>query len=389
MKRTIIYIVCAALLLPLSGCSLFANYREIDTLQPVQTLGLDAEADGSILVSAASGGSQAGKEPSVLACQGPTILSAMYSLQNFSAREHLFYSHTSYILLGEDMAKAGAGPVLDFVTRSVQMRTDMPLFIVRGDTAQLLVTGTGGKEYDITNALGALEENMRVDSRTWLFTCTEVMAALAESGAALACALTCMPAEAAVTSGGEGLAVLPAGYALLKDGALAGYIPEDTAIGVNFLINRVNGGSLVVEDGRGNPATLDITTGGSSLKPVYGENGRLEALEVQLHLRAALAELSAPAAVSDPACRQQLEQSAETQLIQWAQQVLELAREENADFLALGQRLRNMDPMRFTQMPESWEETLPGLDFRVTAQVEVTKTYDLQDSASTDGSGRG
>lgn len=99
-------LVLAALLAGCSGGSIYSNYRELEQLMVIQTLGFD-RTPGGVRLSASSGsdsaggggGSESGAEQSGsasvarLAAEAPSFSLAEEKMQDYSAREDLFCAH--------------------------------------------------------------------------------------------------------------------------------------------------------------------------------------------------------------------------------------------------------------------------------------------------------
>ena len=150
-------LVLALALSGLSGCSraLLGNYRNIEELQVIQTLGLDGR-EGGVFVSFSTGRDASGREVVRMGAEGESISGAMQTLQGYSVSGELFFSNTGYILLGEEAAR-DAGSCLDYIERASEIRLDTPLFVVRGAEAGPLVTAGGGEDGDITEIMSSLE----------------------------------------------------------------------------------------------------------------------------------------------------------------------------------------------------------------------------------------
>lgn len=99
-------LVLAALLTGCSGGSIYSNYRELEQLMVIQTLGFD-RTSGGVRLSASSGsdsagggggggGGESGAEQSGsagvarLAAEAPSFTLAEEKMQDYSAREDLF-----------------------------------------------------------------------------------------------------------------------------------------------------------------------------------------------------------------------------------------------------------------------------------------------------------
>ena len=157
MRRISAVLLLCATFLPLSGCTLsvYNNYRELERLQVIETVGLDAGEDGGVVLSVSSGRDASGRELLRASAEAPSVTEAMQRLQGLSRSDELFFSGTGCILIGE-AAAAQTARWLELVARSDSLRLDTPLFIVRGGEAAELVTQAGGEYGDITQIMRAL-----------------------------------------------------------------------------------------------------------------------------------------------------------------------------------------------------------------------------------------
>ena len=150
MKKALALVLAA--LLTLSGCSqtdtIYANFRAVEDLQLVQTFGFDWE-DGEITVTVSSGEETDKLPSSLLSASAPDIPQAIEKLQDWSAREDLFFAHIRYVLVGEEAARHGLETLLDWFERGIQTRLDLPIFVVEGGTARELISGSSDKLYKL------------------------------------------------------------------------------------------------------------------------------------------------------------------------------------------------------------------------------------------------
>lgn len=145
-----------------SGCAngaISSNYRPVENLTLIQTIGVDRAPEG-VCLSASTGRAGENKPPQRMTQTGETVLAALDRLQDRTPNAELFYAQTSYLLLGEEAAAAGElTPLLDFIARNPDMRLSAPLFLVRGAAAQQAVMDTGDDRTDVTEALTALQKD--------------------------------------------------------------------------------------------------------------------------------------------------------------------------------------------------------------------------------------
>ena len=106
MKRflSLLIIIICSLPSP-SGCgSIYSNYREIQQLMVVQTMGIDREK-GGVQVSMAAAAEASGGGPRRMSAQGSTITAAIDRAYKLSYEEEIFFSHVNHLLVGEAAAE--------------------------------------------------------------------------------------------------------------------------------------------------------------------------------------------------------------------------------------------------------------------------------------------
>ena len=279
-RRALALLLAAGMLC--SGCStgaISSNYRPVEDLALIQTIGVDRAPEG-VCLSAATGKACENEAPKRMTQSGVSMLAALDQLQDRTPSAELFYAQTSYLLLGEEAAAAGGlAPLLDFIARDPDMRLSTPLFIVRGGTAQQAVMETGDDKTDVTEALAALEKDIALDGTSHACSCTDIARALAGSGCAVVGAVTCV--RTPEDEGGK-LALAPAGYAIFRDGDYVGSIEPETARGASMLLGVAGHGDLAVTDSDGSTVMLTLGTCKTRFRPVWSSDGALA--RVELHL---------------------------------------------------------------------------------------------------------
>ena len=403
MKRALLSLLILALLPALCGCAgIYANTREVEQLLVIQTMGLDA-ADAGVNLSLASGaGVQAAGSPSRLHGSAASITSAIEQIRSLANEDDIFCSHISHVLIGEAAARQGIGSYLAYICRSPELRISVPLYVVRGATAEEAVLGVGNENYGICDALDSVDSDLRMRGDGHIFTAADIAGALARNGSALICAVEYAPSaeqnKVPVTGGGEEggaqggeqsgeqsgdsgqqqiMTVAAVGYGVLKDEQLCAFIDRGLAVAVGFLLDDVGPCELVVRDRTGNPVTLEINQGSSELRALWSESGELAGLDISVTVSAAVAE----AREGDAAYEDELTARLETALSERIRTVLQLSRSLGADFLGLGSRIERADTRRFRAMDKPFSELLPKLTIQLSVSGRIDHTNDIRDEA--------
>ena len=187
MKRFLLIFPILCLLFS-TGCAknvgLYTNYRAIENLKLIHTIGFDTHKDG--LQMSVSGGESDNQGITRLSASGINISDALATVQKFSGKEELYYAHTRYILVGEDYAKEGLGDIMQYLESSNQLRSDLPMFILRDSDAKDLILHAGGKENSTFEILEAAVRDCTQRGDSYPFTCGDIAGFSAEYGSALA-----------------------------------------------------------------------------------------------------------------------------------------------------------------------------------------------------------
>lgn len=372
MKKFIAALCALSLMLTASGCSggsIYSNYRDIAELLVIQTLGFDLSDAGVRLSVSAEGSTGAGKDnegktPVRLSVDAQSMTEAQDALQHYSGGLRLFFGHTAYIVLGENVLNTDTAQFFDCIERDAAFRLCIPVFAASGSASEL-VMGAGADEHDATRLMRAVTENLRLRGDAHIFTAAEIVSALDTNGAALICAVKAVPADTIDPDAAEGeMAIVPDGYTIINNNKAAGHIPMELARGVSLILNEA--GSLPVVVGN---ATLQIDRSSCELEPVFGDG--LEGVAININISASLAEARGD---FDPG---ELTREFEAEARSWVEDVLELQKSSACDFLHLGSALEIRHPQRLRGASENFALISPGLDFTVRVTADLDRSFHL------------
>lgn len=361
----------------LGGCGLHSQAREVDQLLIVQTLGFDTGGPG--LVLSLSSGGRTGSPPERLLASGASITQALERIHSGTSEEELFCAHLGHLLIGEAAAEQGIRPCLDYVCRSGDLRLNVPVYVLRGAQAQEAVLGSGDESFGVSDALDAVDADLRDRCDGRITTASALLRDLARYDSALVSAVTLQPAAEDDQSAGAGerpRTLVPSGYAVLREGRLCGFLDREQALGVGFLTGHTGLAELVVTDQAGLPVTLSITGGSSELEPRFDEGGALYALSVSVKAEALLAE----SAAGDTELSY-LQTMAERAISDRVRQTLQLSKLWQADFLGLEGMLERRAPERMQAQEPAFAVRWPSLPLTVSVSVRLTGTGDVEDAA--------
>ena len=363
MRRwLILYVIMACSLL--SGCrgQLFSGHRDMEHIRPVQTVGLDTDGE-TVTLSVCTGVGPDNAPPLVMKAAASGIEAAAARLQDWSPEDELFYAHVRYILLGEDALGDGVGRVLDWVERSPAMRMDTPLLLIRGRAYEAVAGALGGST-DVTERLSSLERERRSRGGE-IPTLRRTAASLLERGWALCLTAELFPDEGTnYTTEENGVAIVPAGLALLRTGEETVWLTQSETMGAELLDRPAAGRRIPVGD-----STLELLDCRAEASGVWAGDV-LVGVNVRCDLLAGVLERDGNAG-DDRTTAQALEEAAAG----WLTDAVSRAQQLGCDFLGLEAAVWKSAPAGAGRL--AWDDVFPSLPLTVEAHAEIGRGYDL------------
>ena len=378
MRKLCLPVLLLVLFIP-AGCGgrwVYSDYREIDQMELIQALGADEE-NGLVTVTASTGGRQ---EPVVLRSTSVSISRAMRQMQDYTSRKYIFFGHTAHLLLGEGAAERGVEKYLEHMAHSAEMRLNTFLYVVRGGTAGEAIASAGKAEDGVVDLLTSLEKDVQLMSESHVFTCGETAEMLLEQGSCLAAAVSLVRRED-ILAGEDPVTLEAAGYAILQEGRLAGYLDPDLAKGANLLMDQGGEDILEVPDGNGGWAALRLIRSRVVYLPEFRE-GELTALRIRVELDCSLDEIPPQTHAGDRETLETLISGAEELELGRICRVLERSRSLGADFCGIGRQVRAKRPWAFDGMVVSWTERFPELPLEVEADCRILRARNAEGAFS-------
>ncbi len=384
MKRFILYIliVCIPFLSACGDVNIYSVHSEPEDLAVIKTVGIDY-SDGVIELTATTGIGTDGKTAKTYSSKADTLAEAVNGIQNGYIGDEAYFSHVGQIIIGEAAAENGIAELLDYVGRNVYMRLSSELYLVKGGTAKKLIEETTGESTAAPDMLEAIEKKSEFMAAGKVFTCKDVMAALAKGGTALVYAIEA--GEPLYTgSDDKTLSIKPVGYALFKNGYLEEYLDTGVTEGAGIIMGHTKSGMLTVEaEGHGS-VTLKINNIKTELEPIF-EDSRLVCVTVK-----ATAEMNIEEAADDlnfinNSFRNKVEKAAAEEIKDTIHAALQKSLELGSDFCGIGDKLYLKHPYKLKDEHKNWQEIFGTVQFKTEIRTELQRTYDMENSLNYTG----
>lgn len=347
MKGRIIIMYVALLLL--SGCGGRSVGWQTGNVTLVRAVGVDL-ADTGVTLAACGGDAQS---PVTLTADGTSVAGALQVLQEMGD-SFVHFGHVDQMLMGEDFARHGVMPLVDFVARDRQIGPGARLWVLRGGTAEQCVL-TGG------TTVAARLERLAGDRRT---------------GARLDCSVTRLMQALA----GEDSVPIPAlrweqealqvaGYAVLRQGHLVGFLDGEQSLGLELLCGHGAEQTVDVSLSDGEQVVLSVKRASMRCIPRL-EDGRLTGADLSSSVRL---EVAQGARVSGEQRRETVHQVQEI-LCRRMAAALACAQFWDADFVGVEQLVR------MSCSAQEWRQAdwdFRALPLQVTVSAEISWLADM------------
>lgn len=351
MKRALPLLL--AVVVTLSGCTGLPRPREMGDMALLRAMGVDRGEEGvSLTVSTGprAKGLQGEQQPALtLSAEKPSLSAASLAIQGLSDR-FVSFGYVDQLLLGEELARQGVKPVLDWFARDTELSLSAQIWVVQGKTAKEAVESGG--DQGVESRLATLCTDGAMGVAAIPRTAGEVYTDLLELGTSYAPALS--------LGDGEGTSLLGAGYGVWSADGLAGFLTGDAAAGLELLAGKPS--ANVVECGDITVRVYRAATTGRFL-----EDGRLS---LTCRVWGRLAEYDRPPEREEFGTLSEQVRLREESCIRGA---LEKLRGWEADCLGLGAKAAMTAPALWQELQEDWLRYFGEREPEVTVEVELVR----------------
>lgn len=393
MKKVLLFFSIVMVSISLVGCKQYIKGRtEIDKLSFVRIVGFDKGENEDVIVTVASKNvtTQDGKSgsqkntASISSAKGRTVFEAIRKLSLYSDRRP-FFGHTEFILIGEELAKKGILPYIDFFTRDHELRINSKVYLVKDITAQELLEKSSASEQFVADRLGNLESASGAMSVSSDVPLVEVMFILDNPYLSLYIPFI-QVLKTTKRSEEESVKfdISLRGYAIFKDSKMVGHLEMYEARGLNWLRNLIDSGIIVVKGKAGENISLEIIKSQCKIKPIIYSNGDLKAT-VKVELDTNIGEILGTKGVFTKEDLDYIQRQQEEEVKQEIMSAIKFAKNNKMDFFSLGTQFFQKYPAIWENYEKNWGERVPAINFDVQVKSNIMRTYLLRDPTSKEG----
>lgn len=379
-KKGIAILLLTAVALCTAGCRRNdINRREIDTIDFVRMAAIDAEESNQMRVTletveAAEGEETQGKSR-LLSAAADSFAEAFLQMQE-EQDKLLNLAHSDFFLVGEEAAKRGMAPYLDFVSRNNQIQLTAEVFVVKGMRAAELLQQCGETGTSVSKRLENLTDKVRELSVVKRTSVIDVMEMTDDPYNAMK-----IPYLEAVRKENGQTALKIGGYALFRDNVLTAFAGEEASRGITFFDGEVYGGVLPVRTA--DAAVVTRISNAKTKTKISTEQNALR-VRVQVELHTMLEETHAAKNLFLPEEYDALLHAQNQYVVQLLRQAAETAAESETDALSLAKTFSMQHPILWEERKENWQQWVRGAQFEIAVSTQTERSYDYEEANRTE-----
>lgn len=388
MRKLAVMSALLVIVTALSGCAqIAAGKSEIDKIFVTRIISIDKTPDDKVMltlttkdlqVGGSGEGGQTQKGESIVS-EGDTVYDAARKLLTFADRRP-HYGHTEYILFGEDTAREGILPYLDFISRQYGFRYNAKIYIVRGETANSLVKKTNTQKMFVGDRISSIEENAEATGLSSIVTLNEALLILGNKN--LDTFIPFVEEKKAMIREGEKEKsnILLRGYAIFKNDKFITFTSEEEAKGISWIMNRVVSGLIIVKSEAGEKVALDIIDSKAKLIPRIEDN-ELHCT-IKQSITSNIGEIMGTKTLLNTKSVKYLEKQQEKVVKQTLEKTIRLSQENNSDHFSVVTKFAYKYPMMRDYFQKNWKDLYPDVKFDFEVESKIKGTYLINDPTS-------
>lgn len=357
------------------------NYKDIETSLIVSGVAIDKNKAGdeyllTVEVLDFEMGKEAKQGTKFIESQGKTIFDAIRNAINIVGKR-LFWSHANIAVVSEEIAKEGLIPVLDFIYRDSEVRSEMSILISKEKTAKEILLQELLLSQASTDNIHNMLDEQNISGKFPNVPVYKLIDYIKSANAVL-------PAVEIKEVLGKKTAVLTS-TAIFREDKLIGYINISESQDLLFVENEIKGGLITFGINNNNKTdniSLEIFKSKTKVKPCYVDNKLT--MDIDIKVDASIAELQTSVNYINGKNFEILKKSAEKYVKTSIENLIQKTQQEyNADIFNFGAKIKGDMPKVWKSIEGNWKNGIyKNLKTNVKVYIKIRNSAFLKKAIS-------
>ncbi len=375
MKKIIAFFIILMMMFLSVGCR---SKTEIEELAIATTFGIDITEDGKYMVSTqvlkttkqSSGEGKGDKQQTdvlVLTSTGNTVPDALEHLSKQLGKK-LVLAHVKFIVIGEDMAKAGVAELIDFIIRSYEIHTNIAILVTNGKAAEIIKTTTPEDPVPAN----AINDILKLQSSYGYIPVINSIEFFTSLGSKTASPMAGVISLRENEQKDKVFNMI--GIAVFKKDTFAGYIMGEEEIrGVQWIRNKVRMRNIIIPVSNKDKITIKLVSAHSTVKPIMKDNKPL--IQIIIHNTGTIADMTGDFdPMKNPEILAEFEQMENEIIKKEVEKALYAAQTTfNTDIFDFGETIHRDYPKEWKDLEGNWSKVLPELEVEIEVHSSIKR----------------
>lgn len=361
---------------------------EISDTQVVEVIGLDLGDDDkvslSLLFEPLRAEKDEGPKEKLLTVTASSFIGTEKGIQNYEDKIFIG-SHVKDVIVGENMAKDNLVRAIEYISKNNEFRLDSKIYIAKESSASELFNQGINNDYILSNRIDTLSLSDKGEREVRNLEVVDVVRMLLSKNKS-----GVIPCIQIVENGEKQLAdyvinsskeekkrVELAGYAVIKDAKLIGYLGNVESMGYDFVRNLISEEGIRLVQG---DDVVGVAMTNSGAKMEYEFSGdtltkviiKIDTINSVLETDSGRNVFAGDIKVLEELENNYIEDVVKT-TIRYSQNV-------NVDFLEIGVNLELEHPYKWRKIKDNWEEMFSTIPIEVEVNSNINEQYGILSS---------
>lgn len=394
MKKILILFMFIALIVMNTGCW---SRRELNELSIVTGMGIDKAGDDYLLSAqiirpnAIAGKGAQGQASGVaqiinFETRGKTVFEAMRKMSTQVARR-MYFSHLRLLAIGDQFAKEGIGPVLDYFSRDHEIRSDFNIVVVHKDKAEdLLDILTPLETIPALKIHQSIEVSERIWGHTILTTIDELIGQIISSGKEPV--LSGIEIKGSHEKGEKTIELQSSDpeailqhihLSVFKRDKLIGWLTSEESLGTNFVLDKIKSTIIPVpcskdkNNGKQLYISAEIMHSKTKNKAEIIDNE--PTISVDINTEASIGDVPCTIDLTKSENITKIERKLEKEIKKKVEKTIKTVQTKfKSDIFGFGEVIYRKDPKLWKKLEKKWDQHFATLPVEVNVKVKILRT---------------
>lgn len=400
-KIILIIVIAGLVIVALFNTKLMPLRREISDMEIILIAGLDKVGDEYMITfikrnqssSPAEGdGEQTSSGSQVISMTADSYSVALRQLQT-TTDKFTTASHIKYYIVGEETLKTDFVHITDAIARGYQTRLNSKIYMAKGMTAKEFLEKASKLEFKIEEKLRNMENSFWEKSSS---VDTDILdfghISFSDTGEGLIDTLefyatadenkkdnmeSSVGGKEEQTEDKISFGFGPA--AIITDFKLSGFLTKEQTKIANYLLNEdnVNVSTVYYKE---NFVVFRIEQLKSKINFGFDKNDILNEIIIDVTFKANYEETNATVPIFTENMIEYFEKELNNKIVKEINEIIELEKEKNIDFLYIREKLELMHPYKYERNKEKFMDYLKNSKITINSKGRIQTTYDIVES---------